>query len=128
MIDTHVLIWYFVGSDRLPEAFKEEIDRVRRSGGRVLVPTIVLSEALYISEKEREVSSDREQLLDFDSLYESVLDGNGFEIVGFGQGVLEEAMILRDVPELHDRIIAATGRFYGADILTIDPEIKRSGS
>lgn len=126
VIDTHILVWYFTGSERLGEETKEEIDRIRRSGGRILVPTIVLSEALYIAENERDVSSDRDAVLDFDALYQRVVDDVGFEVIGFGQGVLEEAIGVTSIPELHDRIIAATARFYGAEILTDDPEIERS--
>ena len=51
VIDTHVLIWYFIGSKRLPDAQKDEIDHVRSLGGRLLVPTIVLAEALDVSSR-----------------------------------------------------------------------------
>ncbi|NYB28192.1 MAG: hypothetical protein HVN34_12900 [Methanobacteriaceae archaeon] len=46
---THVLIWYFIGSKRLKKDIKEKIDDVRNKGGRLLVPTIVLAEALAIA-------------------------------------------------------------------------------
>lgn len=123
MIDTHVLVWYLVGSDRLSEELKQEIDEVRRTGGRILVSTIVLSEALYIAESGRSVDQDMDERLAFDALYERISEGTGFEIVGFGRGVLEEAVGIQDIPELHDRIIAATAKFYGAEVLTDDPEI-----
>lgn len=107
---------------------KEEIDRIRRLKGRILVPTIVLSEALYIAEKERDVSQAGEEILDFEALYDEVAEDVGFEIVGFGRGVLEEAIETTSVPELHDRIITATARFYDAEILTDDPEVDPSES
>lgn len=50
----------------------------------------MLSEALYIAEKEREVGAPSEDVLDFDALYQKIVDGTGFEIVGFGRDVLEE--------------------------------------
>jgi predicted nucleic acid-binding protein len=53
VLDTHVLIWYFIGSQRLRPELKERIDKVRLKGGRLLIPTIVLAEALDISEKGR---------------------------------------------------------------------------
>jgi len=53
VLDTHVLIWYFIGSRRLREELKELIDETRRQGGRLLVPTIVLAEALDVAEKGR---------------------------------------------------------------------------
>ncbi|NOR77017.1 MAG: PIN domain-containing protein, partial [Methanophagales archaeon] len=51
VLDTHVLIWYFIGSKRLKRKLKEKIEEVRNAGGRLLVPTIVLAEALAIAEK-----------------------------------------------------------------------------
>jgi len=53
VLDTHVLIWYFTGSGRLKQQLKELIDHVRSAGGRLLVPTIVLAEAMDIAEKGR---------------------------------------------------------------------------
>lgn len=53
VVDTHVLIWYFIGSKRLDQKLKNRIDEVRNQGGCLLVPTIVLAEALDIAEKGR---------------------------------------------------------------------------
>ena len=50
-LDTHILIWYFIGSKRLKNDIKEKIDDIRNNGGRLLVPTIVLVEALAILKK-----------------------------------------------------------------------------
>ncbi|MBM4241713.1 MAG: type II toxin-antitoxin system VapC family toxin [Euryarchaeota archaeon] len=50
-LDTHILIWYFIGSRRLNRKIKEKINDVRNKGGRLLVPTIVLAEALAIKKK-----------------------------------------------------------------------------
>ncbi len=41
VLDTHVLIWYFIGSKRLTLRLKDRIDEVRNQGGRLLIPTIV---------------------------------------------------------------------------------------
>jgi len=47
-----------------------------------------------------------------------------FEIVEFGIGVFGEVLRIQRVPESHDRIIAATARFYGALLLTKDGEMR----
>lgn len=119
VIDTHVLIWYFLGSPRLKGELKERIEDTRNRNGRLLVPTIVLAEALYVAEKGKAV-------FDFGTLYRLVQEGPGFEIVGFTAEVLEEAARCHDIPEMHDRIIVATARFFGAGILTKDEIILRS--
>ena len=55
ILDTHVLIWYFTGNSRLKPKIRECIDETRNRGGRLLIPTIVLAEALDIAEKNRVV-------------------------------------------------------------------------
>lgn len=119
VLDTHVLVWYFTGNKRLPEELKNRIDQVRQQGGRLLVPTIVLGEALAVAAKGRVV-------LNFDQLYQAVLAEPEFEIVEFGLGIFAEVLRIRRIPEIHDRIIAATARFYGAHLLTKDGEIRVS--
>ncbi|MBK9232466.1 MAG: PIN domain-containing protein [Anaerolineae bacterium] len=77
VLDTHVLIWYFTGNQRLSDTLRDKIDQVRQQGGRLLVPTIVLAEALNIATKGRLV-------FDFPRLYQLVRDEPEFEIVEFG--------------------------------------------
>lgn len=120
VIDTHVLIWYFTGNRRLSEDVRNTIDQVRQLGGRLLVPTIVLAEALNIATKGRVV-------FDFDLLYQLVLNEPEFEIAEFGVEVFEETLRVKKIPEIHDRIIVATAIFYGASLLTKDGVIRSSG-
>jgi len=110
VLDTHILIWYFIGSKRLKGGLKEKIDEVRRRGGRLLVPTIVLAEALAIAERDKVE-------FDFQRMYQLIKDETEFEIVSFTSEILEEAMHIK-IPEIHDRIIVATAKFYKAGILT----------
>lgn len=119
VVDTHVLIWYFIGSKRLSTELKGLIDTCRSQGGRLLVPTIVLAEALNVAERGR---------VDFDfaELYRLVQDEPEFEIVGFGSEVFEKTMRVQDVTEIHDRIITATASYYGASVLTKDGVIRDS--
>jgi PIN domain nuclease of toxin-antitoxin system len=121
VVDTHILIWYFTGSKRLQKKLKEKIDAVRNLGGRLLVPTIVLAEALDIAEKGRVD-------FDFDAMYTLIAKEPEFEIVGFGPEIFEEALRLKDVKEIHDRIITATAKFYRVGILTKDKIINESGT
>jgi predicted nucleic acid-binding protein len=99
---------------------RERIDETRHRGGRLLVPTIVLAEALDIAEKGRSE-------FDFAEMYRLIQAEPEFEIVGFGDEILEEAMHIREIQEIHDRIIVATARFYGTGVLTRDRIIRDSG-
>ena len=120
VLDTHVLIWYFIGSRRLREELKERIDKTRRQGGCLLVPTIVLAEALDVAEKGR-------VRFDFADMYRLIREEPEFEVIGFSPEIFEEAMRVEGVQEIHDRIIVATTRFYRAGLLTKDRIIRESG-
>lgn len=121
VLDTHILIWYFTGNKRLPDETRDLIDQARQRGGRLLVPTIVLAEALSVAIKGR-------LAFDFDALYQLVQDEPEFEIVEFGAAVFNETLRVEGISEIHDRIIVATTRFYGAGLLTLDGVIRASGA
>lgn len=120
ILDTHVLIWYFIGSKRLHKELHRKIDEVRNKNGRLLVPTIVLAEALDISEKERITFG-------FEEMYRLIKEEPEFEIVGFGREVMHEVTKIKEIKEIHDRIISATARFYQVGIMTKDRIIGESG-
>jgi PIN domain nuclease of toxin-antitoxin system len=67
LLDTHSLIWYFIGSKRLKSEAREAIDRCRIMAGELLIPTIVLSEALDIAEKGKAE-------FDFEEMYRLIRD------------------------------------------------------
>jgi len=76
LLDTHTLIWYFTGSARLKKKAREVIDDCRNRGGKLLIPTIVLSEALDIAEKGKAE-------FDFAKMYKLIQTEAEFEIIGF---------------------------------------------
>lgn len=109
VIDTHILIWYFIGSRRLKKSAKETIDKCLIQGGILFVPTIVLSECLDIYEK-------RKVEYDFEGMLRLIRREPAFEIVGFSQEIFDETLKVKDIKEIHDRIIVATARFlFGRD-------------
>jgi len=120
VLDTHVLIWYFTGNKKLSHKAKEIIDDCISRDERLLVPTIVLSETLNIAEK-------RKVEFDFQSMYQLIKDNSTFQIIGFGASIFEETLEMKDIREIHDRIIVATARFYSANIITKDKIIRSSG-
>jgi len=120
VLDTHVLIWYFIGSKHLSKGIRQRIDATRNIGGSLLVPTIVLAESLDISEKGRVE-------FDFAEMYSLIQEEPEFEIVGFELEIFDEAIRIKGIKDIHDRIIVATAKFYQAGILTKDRIIRESG-
>ena len=86
VLDTHILIWYFIGSKRLKTKLKEKIDEARKRGARLLVPTIVLAEALSIAERGKVA-------FDFQRMYHLIKDEAEFEIVNFTSVINKKGVI-----------------------------------
>jgi PIN domain nuclease of toxin-antitoxin system len=119
VLDTHILIWYFIGSRRLDKRFKDKVDNIRKLDGSLLIPTIVLSEALDVSEKAK-------VKFDFNKMFQIIRNEPEFEVVGFSSEIFEETIRIKKIKEIHDRIIVATARFYSAGIITKDKIIQES--
>ena len=51
--DTHSLIWFIAEDDRLSEHAKHLLEQAEDAELQVLIPTIVLAEITYISQKKR---------------------------------------------------------------------------
>jgi predicted nucleic acid-binding protein len=86
----------------------------------LLIPTIVLAEALDVAEKGKVT-------FDFAAMYRLIQEEAEFEIVDFGIEIFDQAMVIQEIREIHDRIIVATARYYGASVLTRDRIIRGSG-
>lgn len=90
------------------------------SGSTVIyIPAIVFAEILYLSERQRiQISIDdvTEYLKRFPNYKESPLN---LEII-------RETSRIKDIKELHDRLIAGTARFLGLPLITNDPVIEAS--
>ena len=89
--------------------------------GKIIIhiPSIVFAEILYLSEKGRiglTLAGVEKHLQKFPNFRETPLN---FEII-------EHAGQIKDIPELHDRLIAATARFLNLELITNDQKIINS--
>jgi len=84
----------------------------------IIIPAIVLMEVLHLFEKNRIQVG----LLQTEDLMES--KNYQFEPLNFE--ILKTASEIDDIPELHDRLIAATAKYLGLPIITNGPVISRS--
>jgi predicted nucleic acid-binding protein len=51
-----------------------------------------------------------------------------FSVINLDLEVIRQAFQIKDIPELHDRLIAATAAVHGIPLLSNDPAIEKSGS
>lgn len=115
--DTHALIWWFTDSPKLSIRASEIFERCENGECVIFIPSIVMAEALGIFDKKR-VS------FDFKKLLKQINDSKRFVLVGLDYPVLQKMIDLKDVPELHDKIIASTARYLSLTIITKDKVLR----
>ena len=75
-------------------------------------------EVLYLFEKNR---------IEVGLLHtEDLLKGQNYQFEPLNLEILKTAAEIDDIPELHDRLIAATAKYLDIPIITNDPLIKKS--
>lgn len=119
ILDTHALIWHLEGNSLLGTAAKAVTSN---SNSELILPAIALAEAMFIVEKGRCSLTSVRDLID------DVRDDYRISIFPLTSGILEETASLTAIPEIHDRLIVATGVYLKnlgetVEILTKDNEI-----
>ncbi len=118
VVDTHALVWFLLEDRKLPAQALRLMRAAERGERDIIVPTIVLAEAITIEEKGR-LGLPKGRILDW------VLTHPALVVADFDLSALVEMQELAPGLELHDRIIAATARLDSAAVITGDPMISR---
>lgn len=119
--DTHTLIWYLRNSNRLSEAATVALDKAIQDGDLIYIASISLVEIAYLVEKTRisEVA--------FEQLNQALVDpATNFRVVPLDREIAQTIrQVPRDVvPEMPDRIIAATALHLNHPLVTRDHKIQ----
>ena len=121
--DTHGLIWYLEDSPRLGSGARQAFDACDRGDAIVYVPTMCLVEMTYLQEKGR-ISPDLIIRLD-DELSRGT---SGLVIFPLTAEVAKTISDVprTDIPDMPDRIIAATALHLGLPLISRDRKIRLS--
>ena len=122
--DTHALIWYLENSPRLGSQARVTFDACDRGEIQIYVPTICLVEIVYLMEKGR-ISPEMKSMLD-----EELKSGeSGLVLADLNMDVVDQiSNVLRDdIPDLPDRVIAATALALNLPLISRDRKIVLSG-
>jgi PIN domain nuclease of toxin-antitoxin system len=121
--DTHTVIWYLYDDTRISEKAKRFIEVTREQGNQIGISTITLVEIVYLIEKGRIENRAFTKLNSELQYNQSVLR----EIPLTNRIVIELAKIDRNsIPDMPDRIIAATALHLDVPLLSRDEKIKNS--
>ena len=119
VVDTHATIWYLTDVASLSRYAEIAIDQAASSGS-LFISAITLIELVYLTEKGR-LPTDV-----LDILHNALDDPTtGFRLVDINRGLADiVASIPRQiVPDMPDRIIAATALFLKIPVVTKDSAI-----
>jgi PIN domain nuclease of toxin-antitoxin system len=119
--DTHTIIWYLQSPEKLSTNALTSLDDALNNGESIFISAISLVEMNYLVEKNRIPASSLEQLL-------QLIDDPLVNLVGIPldtQVAKAFTQIPREiVPEMGDRIIAATSLYLGLPLVTKDHKIR----
>ncbi len=123
VIDTQCILWYMAEDRRLPKAARSVFRAVEEGRAQILVPSIVLVEAIFLLQRQRVPEVSVGYLMALSEL----ADANIY-VIPLDMAVVQT---LRDfgpaaIPELADRIIAATARSLDLPLITTDRVISES--
>lgn len=121
--DTHATVWYLFSDARLGKAASAFIEDTTLKGDHIGVSAITIVEMVYLIEKGRIA------MTALDDLRAAIADPKAV----LRYVPLDEEIALKmtdiprqDIPDLPDRVIAATALFYRVPVLSRDGRIRSS--
>lgn len=124
VLDTHAAVWLLLDSSKLSPLALRAIEDAAQGGDPVYVPSISIVEVVYLVERGRLPATALSRLSD--ALRS---DDSALTIVPLDSAVADAVRrVPRDVvPDMPDRIIAATALHLGLPLVTRDRRIKLAG-
>lgn len=121
--DTHAAVWYLFGDPRLSPGAKSFIDQAAASRRTIEISPISLAEVVYLLEKKNRLPASA-----FDSLRGALVNPKHVfkEAPLTGDVVKAMQLIPREVPDMPDRIVAATAVYFGVPVISRDGKIRAS--
>jgi PIN domain nuclease of toxin-antitoxin system len=121
--DTHTALWYLLKNPRLSAVARTFMDDAARAGHDIALSPISLVEILYLVEKNRLPISAYEDVKGALANPDYVI-----EEAPFSTGVVDAMRYVSraDIPDMPDRIVAATAVFLRVPLISRDGRIRSS--
>ena len=123
LLDTHAIVWAFLDRKRLSAVALAALEAANRQHDIVCLSAISVVEITYLIEKARLPSEIKVRLL-----MEADNPSSNLRIVPLDRDIADRIeQIPRDaVPDMPDRIIAATAVHLGVPLITCDAKLRRA--
>jgi PIN domain nuclease of toxin-antitoxin system len=121
--DTHTAIWYLFSDPQLGKAASAFIDDTIAKGHHVGVSAITIAEMVYLAEKSRIPANA------LNDLHAATMDPKAvLRHIAFDEAIAIKMTEIprQDLPDLPDRVIAATALFFSVPVLSRDKRIRAS--
>jgi PIN domain nuclease of toxin-antitoxin system len=116
--DTHALLWWFTDSPKISSKASEIFQDCERGENVIFIPSIVIAESLSIFDKKR-IS------FNFKNLFKKIHTSENFVLIALDYPILQAMVALKQVPELHDKIIVSTAKYLKLPIITKDKTLQK---
>jgi PIN domain nuclease of toxin-antitoxin system len=119
--DTHTALWYLFSDARLSAVARDFIRGAAGERSKVAISSISLVELVYLVEKGRVLSSAYEDLV------RALADPEHLFVEAAVSAAIVESMRLvsrAEVPDMPDRIVAATGLYLSVPVISRDRRIR----
>ena len=121
--DTHTALWYLFDDDRLSVRAGDFIDNAAAEGRQIVVSSISMAEIVYLIEKGRLAANAYGDL-------KAALDDpdHVFKEAQFTVEIVDAMRQISraEVPDMPDRIVAATGAYFAVPVISRDGKIRSS--
>lgn len=124
VLDTHAAIWYLLDTKNLSQTVFSLIDTASASGVPTYISAVSLVEVVYLVERGRIAGDAFERFV-----RELGQDNPAFRICPLDYNVANALRRIprEDVPDMPDRIIAATALHLGLPLVTRDRRLQAAG-
>ena len=116
--DTHALLWWFTDSPKISSRASEIFEKCEKGENVIFIPSIVIAESLSIFDKKR-IS------FNFKNLLRKIHSSENFVLIALDYPILQKMVALKEVPELHDKIIVSTAKYLKLPIITKDKTLQK---
>jgi len=121
--DTHSILWYLAKDRRLSRRAQSAFQAAKNDRAQILVPSIVLVEAIFLMQRQRIPEAQVSKLFELSEDAEASIC-----VVPLNMAVAQAVNDFGPVaiPDMPNRIIAATARALDLPLITVDPIITDS--